>query len=148
MAPRTSAERKAAALDKLEHDSDAWVATASARGAPHLVPLSLAWDGTQVIVTTEARSITALNGSETRIARLALGHTNDVVIIDAHVDVIPAKEVDPSTADTFSGRAGWDPRPLDGDWVFLLMRPQRVQVWRDVEEITGRAVMRKGAWLA
>jgi hypothetical protein len=31
--------------------------------------------------------------------------------------------------------------------VFLLLRPERIQAWREANEIAGRAVMQAGAWL-
>jgi hypothetical protein len=41
-----------------------------------------------------------------------------------------------------------DPGADGRDWVYILLRPAAIQVWRDVAEITGRTVMRAGAWLA
>ena len=147
---RTPAQRKADALAKLERDLDVWVATAGGGGRPHLVPLSLAWDGSRVVVATEARSATARNAARSGVARLALGGTRDVVLVDVGVEsVVPADAIDAATADAFAGRTGWDPREeAGGGWVFLLMRPHRVQAWRDVEEMAGRVVMRDGEWVA
>ncbi len=61
VAVRSPLERNANTLAKLAEDLDVWVATASGTGQPHLVPLSPAWDGECVIVTTEAASVTARN---------------------------------------------------------------------------------------
>ena len=149
---RTPAQRKADALAKLERDLDVWVATAGGGGRPHLVPLSLAWDGCRGVVATEAGSATARNAARSPVARLALGGTRDVVLLDVGVEsVVPTGALDAATGDAFAARTGWDPRGEDagGDgWVFLLMRPRRVQVWRDVEEMAGRVVMRDGEWVA
>jgi hypothetical protein len=30
---------------------------------------------------------------------------------------------------------------------FLVLRPQRVQAWREVDELPGRTLMRDGAWI-
>jgi Pyridoxamine 5'-phosphate oxidase len=147
MAARSVAQRKADVLAKLAGDDDAWVATASAAGRPHLVPLSLAWDDHTVIVTVEATSVTARNVAATGVARVALGATRDVVMIDAAAELVEASQLDDERADLFARRTGWDPRPLPEDWVYLLLRPQRVQAWREVDEIEGRTLMRGAAWV-
>jgi hypothetical protein len=147
MAARSPAERKADVLAKLAADDDVWVATANPTGRPHLVPLSLAWDGDAVIVTTEATSVTARNVAVTGVARLALGTSRDVVMIDTAAELVAASELDRELAELFVSRTGWDPRPLLEDWVFLLLRPRRIQAWREVDEIAGRTVMRAGAWV-
>lgn len=148
MPPRSLARRKADALDKLAHDEDAWVATASTAGVAHLVPLSFVWDGEHVVMATEAASVTAKNVGRSGRVRLALGGTRDVVLIDAAVEVVGAADVDDAPATAFAGRLGWDPRGYDEEWVYLLMRPSRVLAWREVDELEGRVIMRDGNWLA
>ena len=32
-------------------------------------------------------------------------------------------------------------------YVFLVLRPERVQAWRESDEIAGRTLMRRGSWL-
>jgi hypothetical protein len=146
VAPRTSEQRKADLLSKLREDKDVWVATAGTDGHPHLVPLSLCWDGEQVIVTLEAMSRTARNAVATGRARLALGPTRDVVMIDATVESTPVDAV-PEIAESYADRTGWDPRMESAKHVFLLLRPTRIQVWREVDEIQGRTLMRRGKWV-
>ena len=36
----------------LQHEGDTWIATASAQGEAHLVPLSLSWDGSSIVLAT------------------------------------------------------------------------------------------------
>lgn len=80
-AVRTGAERKADALARLRAgQAEVWVASASVSGVPHLVPLSLAWDGRRVILAVDRQSLTARNVIASGKARLALGETSDVVI--------------------------------------------------------------------
>jgi hypothetical protein len=53
--PRSRAQRRRDTEHRLTHDQDVWVASASADGAPYLVPLSFDWDGEALlpsIVTT------------------------------------------------------------------------------------------------
>jgi AraC-like DNA-binding protein len=53
----TVAGRRVDTLARLESDAD--VSVAASAGRPHLVPLSLAWDGAHVILATPAASPTA-----------------------------------------------------------------------------------------
>src|SRR4030088_467563 len=55
--------------DRLTHDIDVWVASASAGGAPYLVPLSFDWDGEALLVATPADSPTGRNLAATRTVR-------------------------------------------------------------------------------
>jgi len=125
---------------------DVWVATASAAGAPHLVPVSLAWVDERVVIAIDASSVTAGNLTASGVARLAVGPTRDVVMIDAVLE----KAVDVGSDDVlgaaYVGRADWDPRRSAG-YVFLVLRPVRVQAWREANEIPGRTLMRDGTWL-
>ena len=76
--------RKADALRLLTTDAvDVWVATASASGAPYLVPVSLAWAGERALIAVPASSLTARNLTASGAARLGVGPTRDVVMIDA-----------------------------------------------------------------
>jgi hypothetical protein len=152
---RGSRERKADALARLQaRHAETWVASASSVGAPHLVPLSLAWDGEQVILSVDRQSATAQNIIVSGRARLALGETSDVVIIDARLaEAINLEDAQPSLAQAFADQADWDPRCSDDlpasrtGYVFLCLQPERVQVWRHVSEHPGRTVMREGRWL-
>jgi hypothetical protein len=55
---RTGPQRKDHVLALLRaRPAEVWVASASADGAPHLVPLSLVWDDRQVILSVERRSL-------------------------------------------------------------------------------------------
>ncbi|MGH9246670.1 MAG: pyridoxamine 5'-phosphate oxidase family protein [Acidimicrobiales bacterium] len=148
---RTGEERKADALEKLgERHADVWVASASSSGSPHLVPLSLAWDGERVILVGEPSAVTVRNIIASGTARLGLGPTRDIVMIDAVLDaVVEVGDADTDTmiGETFARQADWDPRGAGEDFVFLLLRPRRMQVWREANEIAGRTVMRDGAWL-
>ncbi len=145
---RPAAQRKSDAIEKLGKDQDVWVATADDRGIAHLVPLSLCWHDGMVIVAVEARSRTARNASASGQARLALGPTRDVVMINAKASVIPRQDAGPAIVGAYRERTGWEPGSDGGDWVYVLLTPTRIQAWRDVDEIAGRTVMSDGAWLA
>jgi pyridoxamine 5'-phosphate oxidase-like protein len=145
---RATGQRKSDAIEKLKKDQDVWVATADDRGVAHLVPLSLCWHEGMVVVAVEARSRTARNASASGQARLALGPSRDVVMIDAGASVVARPDAGPAIAGAYRERTGWEPGSDGGEWVYILLRPARIQVWRDVDEIAGRTVMRDGTWLA
>ena len=145
--PRDRATRKADTLAMLATPAiDVWVATASAAGTPHLVPLSLAWVGERVVVAVEATSVTARNLTTSGTARLAVGPTRDVVAIDAVLERSVDVAADDAVGEAYVAQADWDPRTSQG-YVFLVLRPTRVQAWREANEIAGRTLMRDGTWL-
>jgi hypothetical protein len=147
--PRDGHQRVRDVRARLEAQmADVWVATASADGVAHLVPLSLGWDGTRVILALESTSLTARNIVASGRARLAAGETRDVVIIDALLDaVVELAEVPQELAAAYVAQAGWDPRTAGEGQIFLILRPDRIQAWREVNELRGRTVMRSGEWL-
>jgi hypothetical protein len=113
--PRSRAERRRDTEHRLTHDIDLWVASASADGAPYLVPLSFDWDGEALLVATPTDSPTGRNLTATRTVRLGLGQTRDVSMIDGDVEVmeldaLPQAQGDRFAARTASTRVPWPPR--------------------------------------
>ena len=49
----------------------------------------------------------------------------------------------------YAAQADWNPRALDDhdEYVYLVLRPQRIQVWRESNELAGRTVIRGGLWV-
>jgi hypothetical protein len=151
--PRTADVRKADALAKLSAGgTDVWVASASLSGsAPHahLVPLSLTWIDERVVIALKADSPTARNITQHGAARLALGPTRDVVMIDALLEqAINAEEAPSAFAERYARQAGWDPRTAGGGFIYLVLRPERIQAWREANEGPGRTLMRSGKWVS
>ena len=67
--PRDPATRKADALALLATPAvDVWVATASSKGPPHLVPVSLAWVDERAVIAVEGSSVTARNLTASGVA--------------------------------------------------------------------------------
>jgi hypothetical protein len=151
--PRSTEQRKADTLAKLAAPvADVWVATAAAQAgghaSSHLVPLSLAWVDERVVMATEADSVTFRNIASERHARLGLGRTRDVVMIDAELEqVYRLDEVPDDLARRYAAQADWDPRKSGGQMRFLVLRPLRIQAWREVNELPGRLLMRGGTWM-
>lgn len=146
--PRTGQQRKQDTLNRLEHDVDAWVATADgAGGTPYLVPLSFRWDGATLLVATPTASPTGRNLHATGKIRVGLGPTRDVVLIEGIVRSTPATEIPKEVGDAFATKAGFDPRGLSTPYTYFRIQPRRIQAWREVDELTGRDLMRDGRWL-
>ncbi|MEV7418476.1 pyridoxamine 5'-phosphate oxidase family protein [Streptomyces sp. NPDC089919] len=146
-APRSRAERRRDTEHRLAQEVDVWVATASPDGAPYLVPLSFDWDGEALLVATPAKSPTGRNLAATGTARLALGPTRDVTMIEGEVEVLAVDALPPQVGDRFAARTGFDPRTLATPYRYFRITPRRVQAWREADELPGRELMRDGAWL-
>ncbi len=156
---RSPGQRKADTLAKLhQHEADVWTASGTCgdgTAMPYLVPLSLAWIHERVVIALEAGSRTARNITESGVVRLGLGPTRDVVIVDAELEeAIPMARVAPDLSDRYAAQAGWDPRGAPtpaggshGEYAYLVLRPLRIQAWREANELPGRTLMRDGCWL-
>ncbi len=146
-AARPRAQRRRDTEHRLTHDVDLWVASASADGAPYLVPLSFDWDGQTLLVATPTESPTGRNLAATRSARLGLGHTRDVAMIEGDVEVLEIDALPREQGDRFAARAGFDPRALTTPYRWFRICPRRIQAWREVDEPPDRELMRDGRWL-
>ena len=146
--PRSPAQRRRDTEQRLTHDIDLWVASASADGGPYLVPLSFDWDGEAVLVATPAKSPTGRNLAATQTARLGLGHTRDVSMIEGDVEILEIDALPQERGDRFATRAGFDPRAQDTPYRWFRISPRRIQAWREVNELPDRELMRDGRWLA
>ena len=150
MAPsaRTRQQRKQDTLHRLERDIDAWVATADGGiGVPYLVPLSFLWDGTSLLIATPTTSITGRNLQTTGKVRLGIGPTRDLVLIEGTADVVAAAEVPDEIGDAFAVKTGFDPRQLTSTYLYFRIHPQRIQAWREANELEDRELMRDGHWV-
>ncbi len=145
---RTPKQRKQDALNRLDHDVDAWVATANtASGTPYLVPLSFLWDGITLLVATPASSPTSRNLQATGKVRLGIGPTRDVVLIEGTATALAATEVPDEVGDAFAAKTGFDPRQRGNLYLYFRIHPQRLQAWREANELKDRDLMRGGHWV-
>ena len=146
MVARDRATRKRDALALLATPAvDAWVASAASSG-PHLVPLSLAWIKDRVVIAVAWSSVTARNIMASGRARLGVGATRDVVMIDGALERTIEVGTDEAIGAAYAAQADWDPR-TDSGYVYLVLRPERIQAWREADETAGRTLMRDGIWL-
>ena len=145
--PRSTEQRKADVLAKFRAPvADAWVATAG-DGEPYLVPLTTAWFDERIVLATAVASPTARNLVALGRARVAFGGTRDVVLVDAVLEsTVPVASAG-DLGEAYVAQNDWDPRAAGDRFVFLVLRPERIQAWREENEIRGRTVMRGGVWV-
>lgn len=147
MASRSAQQRTADVLEKLETETDLWVASASAAGDAYVIPLSFYWDGARIILATPVNSRTARNLRRAGVARVALGPTRDVVVIEGSVAAIARDAIEPTLADAHAAHTGFDARTEPEEYIYLLLSPRAIQAWRSPSELSNRVVMRNGQWL-
>ncbi len=144
--PRSLERRKADTLRLLDSDEDVWVATTDENGEPRLTPLSFAWFQGHVVLATPQDSPTGRNLARGGLIRLAFGATRDVVLMDGHATYHPAGSVPEDIGNVFATKV-WDAREESQPFGFYQVKPDRIQAWREVNEIQGRTLMRQGEWL-
>jgi hypothetical protein len=124
------------------------VATADGEsGVPYLVPLSFLWDGVTLLISTPASSPTSRNLQATGKVRLGIGPTRDLVLIEGTARALAATEVPDEVGDAFAVKTGFDPRQRTSPYLFFRIHPQRIQAWREANELEGRELMRSGHWI-
>lgn len=143
---RSRPQRKQDVLDRLEKDEDAWVSTSSADGVPTMVPLSFVWDRGTLLMATRRTNPTAVNVAPAGQARIAVGHTRDVVLIEATAEAIEGADLAKDSGDAFATKLNWDLRERSS-WVYLRFTPYAIKAWREVNELAGRDLMADGRWL-
>ncbi|HVN10504.1 MAG TPA: pyridoxamine 5'-phosphate oxidase family protein [Kineosporiaceae bacterium] len=145
--PRSRAQRRRDTEHRLSHDIDIWVASASAGGAPYLVPLSFHWDGETLLMATPTDSPTGRNLAATGTVRLGMGHTRDVSMIEGDVEVLEIDALPRERGDRFAAHTGFDPRAQATPYRWFLVSPRSIQAWREVNELPERELMRDARWL-
>lgn len=71
-------------------------------------------------------------------SRLGLGPTRDVVVVDAVLEAtVPVLEAEAGLIDAYAAQADGDPRAAGPSYVFLVLRPGRIQAWREVARWPG-----------
>lgn len=145
---RTVEQRKSDVLLKLGEHPDAWLATATSSGEPHLIVVATVWRDDRILIATRGPSQTASNLAPGRRARLGLGQSEDVVMIDVEVERSLPAGTGGELAAAFVQTVGWDPVDEGPDWVYVVLRPMRIQAYMGYGELRGRDVMKAGRWLA
>jgi hypothetical protein len=142
--PRSGGQRRRDTEHRLTHDIDVWVASASADGAPYLVPLSFDWDGEALLVATPTDSPTGRNLAATRNRSAGAGPHPRRVHDRGRSRGPRDRRAAAAAGDRFAARTGFDPR---GHPVPLIPHPpRRIQACREVNELPHRELMRDGRW--
>ncbi|NBE97217.1 hypothetical protein FE391_26070 [Nonomuraea sp. KC401] len=145
--PRGLAERRAHARDRLETGFQMWLATGSDGHGAHLIPVAYTWDGSALYTATFAKSRTVANIKGHPQARVALGDTANVIMIDTSASLVDVPDIGTDIAEHYA-KVSTDPRTYpEGTFVYLRLHPRRIQVWNGLHEFVGRTVMRDGQWL-
>jgi general stress protein 26 len=145
--PRGLAERQSDARKQLESSFQMWLATGSDGRGAHLIPVAYVWDGLDVYTATFARSRTVANIEAHPQARIALGDTADVVMIDAGASLVDVPAIDADIAERYA-QVSHDPRTYPtGTFLYLRLHPRRIQAWNGFHEFPGRTVMQERRWL-
>ncbi|TDC44987.1 hypothetical protein E1281_31870 [Actinomadura sp. KC345] len=145
--PRSLDERRAYAQDRLETGFQMWLATGSDGHGAHLIPVACVWDGSALYTATFAKSRTVANVKGHPQARVALGDTADVVMIDTGASLMNVPDIDADIAERYA-EVSTDPRTHPkGMFVYLRLHPRRILVWNGLHEFAGRTVMQNGRWL-
>ena len=146
--PRSLRERQADTRAVLGRTNHLWIATASADGQPHLVPVSFAWLDGSIVIATGVDTATGRNLLASHKAKLAIGATDDVILVDVELaQSVPVQDAG-LLAERYAEQSDWDPRDgADVPTRYFVLRPARIQAWRDNNEVPGRTLMRGGAWL-
>jgi hypothetical protein len=142
---RSLHERRQAAHEMLRTHHQLWLATGGASSGAHLIPVSYVWNGEHFTLATMARSRTADNLRANRLARVAIGQTDDVVMVDGLVTFVEIPDLEPGLADRYA-EVSHDPRVMPG-FSYLRLVPRRILVWSGFHEYAGRTVMLDGRWL-
>lgn len=96
------------------------------------------WAG--ATAASDAGRTVANTGSHPQ-ARVAVGDTMDVVMVDTGASLIDVPDIDVDIAERYA-EVSTDPRAHPADsFVFLRLQPRRIQVWNGVHEFSGRTVM-------
>ena len=66
----------------------------------------------------------------------------------ASITSAPPSAAEPSSSATPRRPTGIRGCSTTAEYVYLVLRPQRIQVWRESNELAGRTVMRGGAWVS
>jgi hypothetical protein len=141
---RSPSQRVADTCRRLDSDADAWVATTNG-DMPWLVPLSFLWHQGELVFATDASTPTGKNLAVVSRARVALGDTRDVVVVEGEATLGPSTDLTADELRLYQSKHGSDPRTW-ADSV-IRVRPIRIQAWREENELAGRLLMRDGLWL-
>jgi len=81
------------------------------------------------------------------MVRIGGGVTRDVILIEGTVETIKASELSNEIGAAFAAKTSFDPRQLSTPYLYFRIHPQRLQAWREANELEGSDLIREGRWL-
>ena len=63
------------------------------------------------------------------------------------MDALAATEIPDEVGEAFAAKTGFDPRQLTSSYLYFRIHPQRLQAWREANELKDRELMRGGHWI-
>jgi hypothetical protein len=103
--------------------------------------------GATLLIATPTSSPTSRNLQATGRARVGVGPTRDVVLIEGTAQALAADDLPGDVGDAFAAKTGFDPRELATPYTYFRIRPRRLQAWREANELQGRELLRDGRWV-
>jgi hypothetical protein len=79
--------------------------------------------------------------------RIGIGPSRDVVLVEGTATALETAGIPAEVADAFAAKTGFDPRELTSTYLYFRIHPQRLQAWREENELEGRELMRGGRWI-
>ncbi|GAA4198922.1 hypothetical protein GCM10022220_00800 [Actinocatenispora rupis] len=143
---RDLAQRRADTVDRLASGFQMWLATGSDGHGAHLIPVAYVWDGSTLTTATFRRSRTVANLRARPRARVAIGDTADVVMIDTRATLLDVPDIDVASAEAYA-QVSTDPRHAPDRFLYVRLVPERILAWNSLTEFAGRTLMLKGSWL-
>ncbi|MFI9556272.1 hypothetical protein [Nonomuraea endophytica] len=143
---RDLSQRRAETLDRLGSGFQMWLATGSDGHGAHLIPVAYVWNGSTLTTSTFQRSRTISNLRARPTARLAIGDTADVVLIDAYTILLDVPNIDVASAEAYA-EVSTDPRNAPDMFLYIRLVPKRILAWNSLAEFSGRTLMLNGSWL-
>jgi hypothetical protein len=87
--------------------------------------------GSYLLFVTPASSPTGRNLAASGRARVGIGPTRDVVMVEGAVETVQPGELTEQDAELRAAKTGFDPRRLGTPYLCFRVVPRRVQAWRE-----------------
>lgn len=121
-------EKERQAIDtRLRKEEIIWLATTRPNGAPHLVPIWYAWDGSKVYFATPPHTQKIRNIRQMPRVAIALPDGMNVVILEGDAALVDGAERK-HAAELFNNKYEWD-FSEDAGYVVVGVTPTRFLSW-------------------
>lgn len=116
-------------LERLNSESNIWVATARPDGRPHLSPVWFVWHADKIYICIDPKSVKARNLAENERIALALEDGTSPIIVEGRARAVPASDRPQGVLDAFAQKYDWN-IVTDGQYSLLIeITPTKVLNW-------------------